>query len=80
MSSDLRVVLEVVASFTLPSEAGSFGVSVGPAGKATACTVDFTPNTNKSAPFYEVPVSCGGIKDSLRCPDGSQQGLTGDHV
>jgi len=70
LASGVAKQSEVVASFTLPSEAGSFGVSVGPAGKATACTVDFTPNTNKSAPFYEVPVSCGGIKDSLRLLPG----------
>merc|ERR1711972_1061848 len=31
-----------------------------------ACTVEYTPPTNMSAPFYEVPVSCGPVKDSLR--------------
>jgi len=33
---------------------------------ALICTVDYTPNTNTSATFYDVPVSCGDVKDSLR--------------
>ena len=28
--------------------------------------MDYTPNTNASAPYYEVPVSCGAHKDTLR--------------
>jgi sucrose-6-phosphate hydrolase SacC (GH32 family) len=31
-----------------------------------ACTVDYTPPSNASAPYYEVPVSCGDAKDTLR--------------
>lgn len=30
------------------------------------CSIEFTPPTNASAAFYEVPVSCGGTRDTLR--------------
>ena len=45
---------------TLPQCGGGAG------GNAVSCTVDYTPNTNTSAPYYEVPVSCGAHKDTLR--------------
>lgn len=38
----------------------------GGGGDSTSCTVAFTPATNASAPFNEVPVTCGGFKDTLR--------------
>merc|ERR1712048_416822 len=31
-----------------------------------ACTVEYAPPSDESAAFYEVPVSCGGTKDTLR--------------
>jgi hypothetical protein len=30
------------------------------------CSVTYTPPTNESAPYYEVPVKCGGATDTLR--------------
>merc|ERR1719502_1781022 len=30
------------------------------------CEVDYTPPTDDAASYYEVPVSCGGKKDTLR--------------
>eukprot|EP00912_Choanoflagellata_sp_UC4_P001140 UC4_evm1s708 len=32
----------------------------------TSCTVHYTPNTNISAPYHEVSVSCGKLIDTLR--------------
>ena len=33
---------------------------------ALSCLFHWNPPTNKSAPYYEVPVSCGKLQDSLR--------------
>jgi hypothetical protein len=30
------------------------------------CSIEFTPQSNASAAFYEVPVTCGGTTDTLR--------------
>lgn len=38
----------------------------GSSGDTVICTIDFTPNSNASATFYDVPVSCGGFSDSMR--------------
>ena len=34
------------------------------------CSVDYTPPANASAPYHEVPVSCGGTTDMLRLLQG----------
>eukprot|EP00656_Telonema_subtile_P029809 TRINITY_DN32883_c0_g1_i1.p1 TRINITY_DN32883_c0_g1~~TRINITY_DN32883_c0_g1_i1.p1 ORF type:complete len:540 (-),score=103.10 TRINITY_DN32883_c0_g1_i1:172-1791(-) len=59
---------EVVVTFDLPAVASTFGVSVD----GTACTVQFSPNTNSSAKVYEVPVTCGKFQDSLRLITGEK--------
>lgn len=38
----------------------------GGSSSPTTCTISFTPSTNASAPYYEVPVMCDGVKDTLR--------------
>lgn len=37
-----------------------------------SCTVSYTPPSNASAPFYEVPVKCGGTSDTLRLTASEQ--------
>jgi len=34
--------------------------------KTLVCTLDYTPPTNVSAPYYDIPVRCGEHTDSLR--------------
>ena len=48
------------------------GNKPGPAG-TTLCTIDFTPSANASAPYYTVPVSCGGTKADLRLLPGETE-------
>jgi len=38
----------------------------GTSASTVLCMVDYTPPVNTSAPYYEVPVSCGPVKDTLR--------------
>jgi sucrose-6-phosphate hydrolase SacC (GH32 family) len=37
-----------------------------------SCTVQYTPSSSRNAPFNEVPVSCGGVKDTLRLLPGEK--------
>jgi len=58
---------EAVVSFTLPSEAAQFGLAFSNENTLLACVVSYSPPTpNSSVRMYEVPVTCGGFKDSLR--------------
>ena len=46
-----------------------------PASSHTVCTVDYTPPTAEqlAAPYYEVPVACGGTADKLRLLPGEKE-------
>lgn len=55
---------EVVATFAVPSAAGTFGIVIGEGKTSVSCTVQFSPPTDASASF-DVPVSCGATKDTL---------------
>mmetsp|Transcript_5879 Transcript_5879/g.18217 ORF Transcript_5879/g.18217 Transcript_5879/m.18217 type:complete len:452 (-) Transcript_5879:62-1417(-) len=59
---------DIVAVFALPVGASSFGVSIDRA----SCNVDYTPPANASMPFYEVPVSCNKLKDTVRLTPGEK--------
>lgn len=41
-------------------------------GSSLSCTIEYTPPTDTSKPFYEVPVQCGGHTDTLRLTPGEK--------
>ncbi|KAJ1449760.1 glycosyl hydrolase [Pelagophyceae sp. CCMP2097] len=53
---------EVLVTFRLPAAAANFTVRVA----ATDCVVAYAPPADASAAFYDVPVACGGARDTLR--------------
>ena len=57
---------ETVVSFALPTTPTTFGVSLGPSASQLECTIDFVPNANASAAYYDVGVACGKVTDTLR--------------
>ena len=59
---------EVVVTFTLPATAATLGVSIN-GSEALACTIEFTPPADASK-AYDVPVTCGGYKDTLTLVPG----------
>ena len=57
---------EVVVTFTLPATAATLGVNVS---SGLACTIEFSPPADASK-AYDVPVTCGGYKDTLTLVPG----------
>merc|ERR1712226_1715969 len=43
-----------------------FGVIIGDEKANIPCSIEYSPYFNTSAPYHEVPVSCGGTQDTLR--------------
>eukprot|EP00929_Paragymnodinium_shiwhaense_P066339 TRINITY_DN33267_c0_g1_i1.p1 TRINITY_DN33267_c0_g1~~TRINITY_DN33267_c0_g1_i1.p1 ORF type:complete len:563 (-),score=121.41 TRINITY_DN33267_c0_g1_i1:300-1988(-) len=57
---------EVNVSFVLPKQAATFGVQFVTGQKNTSCMIEYTPPQSDKDAFYEVPVFCDGVKDTLR--------------
>ena len=68
---------EVVVTFTLPATAATLGVTLGAVNASSgsgddaplACTIEFSPPADASK-AYDVPVTCGGYKDTLTLVPG----------